>query len=1415
MSPRSIDDVVALLSARSEELGNRLALRYLPTGDVPATGGAVEWSYAEIDRRARLVAARLVEHAKSGDRALLLFAPGLDFVAAFFGCLYAGVIAVPAYPPDPSRLPQTLPRLRAIVDDAGARVLLTTADVLAMAGALAAVAPDLAALVWLPVDDFDAAATEPRLAPHRPDPREIAFLQYTSGSTGAPKGVMVTHANILANERMMNAVSAISREDHGMGWVPLFHDLGLIANVLQTMWVGMATTLISPIAFLKQPMRWLRVISHYRATISGGPDFAYDLCARKATEEDFEGLDLSCWRLAFSSAEPVRAATLDRFRSRFARAGFDPRAFFPALGMAEATLAVTTGRRGELAPTRSFDATALSRGEVVLAEGPRTSVLVSSGRALPETRIAIVDPESCTRPGEGAVGEIWVNGPGVALGYWGQPDATEETFGAHVAGEPETWLRTGDLGFLLDEEVFVTGRRKDLIIVHGHNHYPQDIERTAEASSALLRPGCAAAFSIERDGEERVVLVAEAEGTLESLSAALSAIVEAVQEAHDLPLFDIALIKPRTLRKTSSGKVQRHANKLAYLAGEHEVVTSLQTTRPAEAPATATTNTAPPDPDLTAALDLLTNALRASGRLDPASLSPDATFASLGLDSLALAGVSGALERTLGFEVPIEIFHGQTLAGAARLLADRQSRQATTPSLDLRAEATLPEGLAPACPHSPGAGPILLTGATGFLGAALLAELLRRTDRQIVCLVRATSLDHALTRIREALESVGETLQRWERWIQPLLGDLSAPHLGLAQPLFEALGESVSAIYHCGATVHWTRPYSALRAENRDSVLEVLRLAAGRNVPIHYVSSLGVYPFGATIDTPFAEDGDLPGAEHLRLGYFQSKWVADTVLSAARKRGFTVSIYRPGLISGDSRSGVDASGASQLLAAFLGGCIRMGSAPLVDKVLDVVPVDWVAAAIASISLRPEGLGRSYNLVNPSPLPQLDAYTALREMGYALREVPYPAWRESVMALPERDPQNPLARFALYYRTVTEERMRTMERQMATRLPVEDTNTQAHLPPAVRCPPFDGALFTTYVKHYQHTGVLPLPRAEVRAVAPAVCLVDRYQQESERLVKLYARGKGKQWDAAVRLDWSHELDPDNPEQLPDTTLPIYGSALFTRMSVAERSRVRRHFQAWQLSQTLHGEQGALLAAAKIVQQAPSVEAKLYAANQVADEARHVELFSRLVHEKVGVLHPMTGSLRRLLDDVLSDARWDMTFLGMQVLVEGLALAAFSLNRDESRDPLVSAAYAYVIEDEARHVAFGKIALKDYYPSLTQRERDEREAFVVEAAYLLRDRLQGDEVWKDMGLPLAEVAAHIQTSSFLRSYRRELFSRIVPLVRAIGLWGPRIQAAFGDMGVLGFAQIDLEALAAQDDERARAHDDKRRAGTANTA
>ncbi|MCA9178518.1 MAG: aminotransferase class I/II-fold pyridoxal phosphate-dependent enzyme [Planctomycetales bacterium] len=630
-------------------------------------------TFAELDLRARAVASRL--EGLAGEPVLLMLPPDecLSFVIALFGCFYAGAIAVPAFPPRRSR---NTKRIEAISEDADAKASLTVSSVVSRLNEDED-AGSLLKLRHVTLDDLDPGEGH-GVAIESVTPDALAVLQYTSGSTGAPKGVMLTHKNLVANSELIGHSFQI--RGGGMSWLPLYHDMGLIGGVVMPMYIGAGNLLMSPLTFMTRPSRWLRMVSKYRAAISGGPNFAYELCAERITDKELEGVDLSSWDVAFNGAEPIRTSTLERFAKRFEPYGFRRSSFLPCYGMAETTL-IVTGRTEVKEPVvRWFVTDELNRRRVVdgVPHAQDSRSLVGCGEVLPREELIFVDPDSCTKLPPNEIGEIWVRSPSTGQGYWHKPEATNETFRAKVAGTdgPE-YLRTGDLGFLRDGELFVTGRVKDLIIVRGVNRYPQDIEETVEQSSDRLNPGGAAAFSVTLEGQERLIVVCEVErkrgGGWEEVIQRVRRRVTAI---HELPPDGVVLVRFGSVPTTSSGKVQRHACRQAFLEGGLKVISQWLLTEDGQRQTTTSTephaeaNGAEPAAQVVAAVIQHVRDVAKERAGD--GLGPDTNIAvDLALDSLERLQIANNLENTFGGRFPEEVLEKMETVREVALAIER------------------------------------------------------------------------------------------------------------------------------------------------------------------------------------------------------------------------------------------------------------------------------------------------------------------------------------------------------------------------------------------------------------------------------------------------------------------------------------------------------------------------------------------------------------------------------------------------------------------------------------------------------------------------------------------------------------------------------------------------------------------------
>ncbi|MGD8568076.1 MAG: AMP-binding protein [Gammaproteobacteria bacterium] len=624
--------LVELLRWRAQQQPKQIAYTFLNAGDYQG----MSITYLELDQRARDIARRLQALGAIDERVLLLFPAGLDFIVAFFGCLYARAIAVPAYP-HASR--HNLFRISAILQDARPKVALSDANTAAQ-------------LASSPV--FTGADRPPQWLVLEPDLPEdnngsappvssdtLALIQYTSGSTRSPKGVCLTHGNLLDNQRLIKHAFSLSENDRFAGWLPVYHDMGLIGNILQPLYLGVPCTLMSPMDFMQHPVRWLQAITREQATISGGPNFAFEHCVQKITADECRHLDLGSWRVAFNGSEPVRARTMQRFVARFREYGFRPESFYPCYGLAEASLIVSGHRNRPVARTLTVNRDAYQQGNIVATSvaAPETLTLVSCGRPSPGARIAIVDPGSTTRCPENRVGEIWVAGESVARGYWNRSGESNFTFGAYMADNRDSsYLRTGDLGFIHDGELYVSGRWDDRIILRGRIIYPQDIEYTIEHSQQMVHSGTSAVFSVDDNDTERIVAICEiprATGT--DYQQVIHAIRQAVSEDHEVQLHAVVLIRAHTLPRTTSGKVRRRACRDAFLNGNLAVIDQFR-------------DTSKPAPANDGQLDqadistwLVDEVARRSG-IAAATVDVNRPLADFGLDSLAMVEIMDILE---------------------------------------------------------------------------------------------------------------------------------------------------------------------------------------------------------------------------------------------------------------------------------------------------------------------------------------------------------------------------------------------------------------------------------------------------------------------------------------------------------------------------------------------------------------------------------------------------------------------------------------------------------------------------------------------------------------------------------------------------------------------------------------------------
>jgi thioester reductase-like protein len=952
------------------------------------------YSYESFLHRTKVIAGHLrKEHGfASQDRLLLAYPPGLEMICAFFGCVRAGLIPVPVYPPSSHGFQGALYKMVHIAQDCQAAGILTSKDYLgslktnlARSGVSASgVDVDyISGLRWVVTEDFVDTVSDETFNGGSNGASKILFLQYTSGSTRDPKGVMVTHENILHNCPLVI--------DHDapviVSWLPQYHDMGLIGCYLYPALTGGTTYGFAPTDFIQRPALWFDAIKTYGASASAAPNFAYDYCLRagRLSKESLESCDLSSLRLLMVAAEPVKPDTYTRFLEAFQPYGLRSESFFVAYGLAENTLAVSLRGRNIISVNKNAVALGKARMTTEVSEIGAATQIVSCGTPLPGLTVKIVDPEKHVALEPGRIGEIWIAGGSKCLGCWNNPELTLKLFHARLVDDSpydDGYLRTGDMGFFHDGELFVCGRIKDMIILRGQNYYPQDIEAVVEKASGMVRTNCVVAFQINEDSDPALAIVAEVKNP-KTLPEALK-IAAAVRNYLNVEVALISFIAPRAIPRTSSGKIMRHKTKHMWLQGEFTVLSEFSREKDDGGAASDSVGQSPFD------------VLKARYNLTGAE---SYNLVEAGLDSLDLVVFMHEIKELLkdkdadmlARQVDIGLIQRVSVAELFRLAeqlerapeealvplrqslaAFREEQRAAEQRMMRRDRTLIFEPPAPALlPETPILNQVLLTGGTGFIGPFLVKSLLEQTCAKIHILVRSSDEHQGKQRLRAAMESMGpcpaELMQMFEARVTPVCGDLGQKDLALTRETWDFLASEIDTVFHNGATVNYLLNYDRMRDANVLGTNEVLRLAfEGRPKSFNYVST--TFIFGWAVKKVLYETDFNENMELLDFGYSQSKWVSEQVIMDAGRRGLTTRIFRPALVSPSITGGGNNFDIAVRLVAFM---VNHGIGVDALNQVSFVPADITANNIVAISTTPGTANKTYHVTRDDYANMLD------------------------------------------------------------------------------------------------------------------------------------------------------------------------------------------------------------------------------------------------------------------------------------------------------------------------------------------------------------------------------------------------------------------------------------------------------------
>ena len=964
-------------------------------------------TYGEFYNKVAALGSCLKQRCDAGKNAVLMYHRGLDFIISFMACQYAGVVPIPVHVP---KKKGSNKKLIEIINSSTAPVVLTDSRTIANLDKINDYREWPRKTHYEATDELLYQATgiaEPyKTSSNSPH----AFIQYTSGSTSQPKGVMITHKNCLYNLEMIRLASGGNPNSVYVCWLPHFHDLGLVAHYLAALYCGGHNVLLSPSSVVQNPSVWLKAITEYGGTITGAPNFAYQLCVDKVHNSNLVHLDLSTLDLVINAAEPIKPNTIRSFINKFSTCGFKSHAFLPAYGMAEATVFISCGEKTQEPIFKKIDRHQFSvHGIAKVVDGNRTEntqEFVGCGKSWLEEEIKIVDPDTGLEKMPNSVGEIWVSGDHVMNGYFNNPEATSETL-ALLHGCSTKYLRTGDLGFIDENgELFVTGRVKDLIIINGANYYPQDIEHAMEEASKFVRKGCLAAFSVGNNSSEEVIVAVEVtsqalkeiKSNAKIFTQMAGVLCEAVGTKLDINLKKIIFLKPGQIDKTSSGKIKRQACKQMYLDG-YEGNLSVWPDKSTNNIANESHIMKNIQQILSAVNELggehlkvfstLMQILSEKHNIHLGDFDLDQSIFFYGIDSINIVDIHAEMEKRLGATIKSDAFFeaNNFLDMIDAIVKCMDNNECTTRERSLRkdietrfevlkaefekAQATLP--------HADRSGNVLLTGASGYVGIYLLKEILDSTDFTVHCVVRAANETLGWDRIvrNAARYQISFPASQAER-VKITIADISKERMGLSRDKYEEIANKVDSIYHCAAIDNFYLPYSVLKKTNVYGTVEMVKFATvGKIKPLYYVSSCAA--------SLLENRDDKIQTIGLINGYAQTKYVSEKIIMRLIDRGFPAINYRFGYLYSLE---ADMADENESFETFLSSIYEMGRMPDIDIVFDLTPVEYAAKSILKTSVTQESQRKTnYIFYNPSPLKWSDIKEYFKEIHRDMEVVP--------------------------------------------------------------------------------------------------------------------------------------------------------------------------------------------------------------------------------------------------------------------------------------------------------------------------------------------------------------------------------------------------------------------------------------------